>query len=477
MIKKTYKRDRYDAIEERKVLTVTSLAEFAERYGYYIVQSLLIFFLIDKFNMSQELSASLVGTALAMIYISAIVGGYIAERLLGYYRSGMLGSVLMLLGFFLLGATTNMNSLCLGLSFICISSGLIKSNMAAFIGRFYDRSSLDNARRDFGFSVFYMGINLGSFLGLVLATSLKDHYGYGVAFYSSLAVSLVMFILLSAGYKLIDKHLLEIKITPLVIFRVCLILFLYITLLFYIFKSPKIANFSVLASAVIALLILLISVRKSSVSKVLVAIVFFSLSIVYWALYFQMFISLLLFTEYSVDQYLLNASQFLSVNSMAVMGFAVILGKLWIWLAKKNLMTNDIDKFNTAFIILILAFIVIEVFIYGSASGAKVLPYGFIVGYALFGISELCISAIGLSLITKIAPKGFVALYMGIWLITLGIGGKLGGILSSYFYIPENNLPLAKANMADGLDAFILIAVITSLVIFMIRKYVNKYSD
>ncbi len=97
---KTYRRDRHDAIEERKVLSIGSLAEFAERYGYYVVQSLLIFFLIEKFNISQELSASLVGTALAMIYISAIVGGYIAERLLGYYRAGLLGSALMLMGYF-----------------------------------------------------------------------------------------------------------------------------------------------------------------------------------------------------------------------------------------------------------------------------------------------------------------------------------------------------------------------------------------
>ena len=127
---KTYKRDRHDAIEERKVLIITSLAEFAERYGYYVVQSLLIFFLIEKYNIAQEISASLVGTTLAMIYISAIVGGYIAESLLGYYRSGLLGSILMLMGFFLLGSTSNLDGLCLGLSFVCISSGLIKSNIA-----------------------------------------------------------------------------------------------------------------------------------------------------------------------------------------------------------------------------------------------------------------------------------------------------------------------------------------------------------
>ncbi|MGQ4006309.1 peptide MFS transporter [Francisellaceae bacterium CB300] len=473
---KTYKRDRHDAIEEKKVLTVTSLAEFAERYGYYVVQALLIFFLIEKYGMSQELSASLVGTALAMIYISAIVGGYVAEMLLGYYRAGMLGSVLMLFGFFILGSTGNQDGLCLGLSFICISSGLIKSNMAAFIGRFYDRSSLDNSRRDFGFNIFYMGINLGGFLGLVLATSLKDHYGYDVAFYSSLVISFAMCVLLSIGYKLINKHLLTIKITPLVIFRVCLILFLYITLLFYIFKSPEIANYSVLGSALISLMILFVSIRRSSVRRVIVAIIFFSLSIVYWALYFQMFISLLLFTSYAVDDFLLTPSQFLSVESFSVMAFAIIIGKIWIALSKKGYEIRDIDKFNIAFIVMILAFIVIEVFIYIAAPGIKVIPYGFIIGYLLMGVSDLSLSAIGLSMITKIAPRGFVALYMGIWLITLGIGGKLGGILGSYFYIPADNLALAKANMADGLDAFILIVVITSLMILIIRKYVNKYS-
>ncbi len=79
-------------------------------------------------------------------------------------------------------------------------------------------------------------------------------------------------------------------------------------------------------------------------------------------------------------------------------------------------------------------------------------------------------------MITKISPRGFVSLYMGIWLITIGIGGKLSGILASYFYIPEDNLAIAKVNMADGLDAFILITVMTYLVILLIRKFVNKYS-
>lgn len=88
-----------DLREEKKVLAITSLAEFAERYGYYIIQSLLIFYLIDKFQISQDLSASLVGTTLSMVYISAILGGFVAEKYLGYYRAGLLGSLFMLGGF------------------------------------------------------------------------------------------------------------------------------------------------------------------------------------------------------------------------------------------------------------------------------------------------------------------------------------------------------------------------------------------
>lgn len=474
---KIYKRDIHDLVEERKVLSITSLSEFAERYGYYVVQSLLIFFLIEKFGISQELSASLVGTTLAMIYISAIVGGYIAERLLGYYRSGLLGSALMLVGFFLLASTTSKDALCLGLSFICISSGLIKSNMAAFIGRFYDRSSLDNARRDFGFNIFYMGINLGGFLGLVFATSLKDRYGYETAFYSSLVVSFTMLILLVVGYKFVNKHMVVVKISLSMVLKVSLILFLYVILLFYVFHSPYVANFSILIAVIISLIILLLSVRKTGWHKVFVASIFFSLSIIYWALYFQMFISLLLFTEYAVNDYLLNSSQLLSVVSVTILLFAIITGKLWMLLGSKGYMRNDIDKFNLAFVIITISFLVIEVFIYATPESMKVTPFAFIVGYFLIGLSELCLSAIGLSLITKIAPKGFVALYMGIWLITLGIGGKLGGFISSYFYIPENNMALAKTNIADALDTFVVIAVIVSLSILLVRKYVNKYLD
>lgn len=472
---KTYKRDIHDAIEERKVLSITALAEFAERYGYYVVQSLLIFFLIEKFGISQEISASLVGTTLAMVYISAILGGYVAEKHLGYYRSGMLGAIFMVGGFFTLATTSSLNMLCLGLSLMSVSTGLIKSNMGCFIGRFYDRSSLGNSRRDLGFNIFYMGINLGGFFALFMATWLKDHYGYAAPFYSSMAVSLLMLSLLFIGFKVINKHMIDFKLSLSIVVRVSILLILYIAVLFYIFKHAAVADLSVLIALLGSIVILIISIKKSNLKRVIVAGIFFVLSIAYWAIYFQMFISLLLFTQYSVSHSLLNASQFLSVTNLSVLIFAVIMGNIWIYLEKKGLSISDIGKFNIGFIIMIIALIFILVSILISPDTAIVPAYGFIIGYFIMGISELSLSAIGLSMITKIAPKGFTALYMGIWLVTLGIGGKLGGILASFFYIPKNDIILAKANMCDALDTFIVIAVLASCGILLVRKFVNRH--
>lgn len=463
-----------DLREEKKVLAITSLAEFAERYGYYIIQSLLIFYLIDKFQISQDVSASLVGTTLSMVYISAILGGFIAERYLGYYRAGLLGSLFMLSGFFILAYSTSQSMLYLGLSFISVSTGLIKSNMSAFIGRFYDKSSLNDSKRDFGFNIFYMGINLGSFGALFIASWLKDNYGYGAPFYSSMAVSAFMLCLLLLGFKFLNKHIIEFKLTLSVTLKVTLLLIVYIIVLFYIFEQPIIANLSIFVAVIASKVILGISMKKSSFKKVFVAGIFFLLSIIYWGLYFQIFISVLLFTQYSVDNSLLNPSQFLSVESLSVLFFAGILGKFWIYLDKKRMKVEDIDKFNIAFVLLTVTFLVILVSILISPEHTKVSAYGIIFAYIILGVSELSLSAIGLSMITKIAPKGFVALYMGIWLLTLGVGGKLGGFLASFFYISDSDLGLSKANMSDGLDTFIVIAILTSIIILLLRRFVNK---
>ncbi len=140
--------------DQSKVLLITCFTEFGERYSYYIIQSLLIFFLIEKFHISQASSATLVGTVLGLVYISAIVGGYVADKLIGYYRAAFIGSLLSLVGLIILSISNNQDMLFLGLTFISISTGLIKSNISSFLGSFYDKAKVSQSHRDFGFSIY-----------------------------------------------------------------------------------------------------------------------------------------------------------------------------------------------------------------------------------------------------------------------------------------------------------------------------------
>ncbi|GAB4221864.1 MAG: peptide MFS transporter [Francisella sp.] len=463
-----------DLPEEKKILVVASLAEFAERYGYYIIQALLIFYLIDEFKFTEKLSDSLVGTIISMVYISSILGGFIAERYIGYYRSGLLGALLMFSGFFLLTSSTNQNLLFLSLSFISISTGLIKPNMSAFIGQFYDKANLNNSRRDFGFNIFYMFINLGSFIALLISRRLADNYGYVTPFYSAVIVSFFMFCLLCIGLKYLNKYVAEIKITLSIFLKVTFLIGLYIAILFQIFKYPTIASLAAIISLIAASIILTVSIKFSSFKRVLTAGLFFIASLVYWALFFQSNISIYLFIQYSVNTSLLNSSEIISIEALSVLFFALIVGKFWLYLDKKGIKINYIDKFIIAFVLITITFLIVLLTIMLSQDNYKVSAYGFIFAYILLGISDLSLSATGLSMVTKIAPKGFVSLYMGIWLIIIGLGGKLGGYISSLFYISETNLALSKANMSNGLITFIVLSLLSILLILLFRKFINK---
>lgn len=467
--------------DQRRVLFVTSMTEFGERYSYYIVQSLLIFYLINQFNLTQEKGASLVGTVISMVYISAIVGGYIADKFIGYYRSAFLGSVLMMGGSLILATAISENIMFLGLCLISVSTGLIKSNMSSFIGRFYDRSGLSHGHRDFGFNVFYVGINLGSFFALVVASYLNNEYGFAVPFYSSMVVTVFIVGILTYGFFRLRHYIVDVTLSAKIIAQTAALIIGYIIVVYIILKEPMIANLSIAIAAIFCIVILIRSAQGHNGKKVIVVGLFFLLSIIYWSLYFQIFISLLLFVDYAVNHQLafltLNTSQFLSIESLGVLIFGIVMGKVWLSLAKRNRQVQDIDKFNLSFIIMLGVFAIIYIGIIIGSPAVKVSAWTFLFAYLLLAISELCLSAIGLSMITKLAPKGFVSLYMGIWLVTLGIGGKLGGFLSQLIYIPENNIALAKTNMSMGIWMFIAIAFSASILCLILRKFIIRHSN
>lgn len=461
---------------EKKVLFTASITEFGERYSYYVIQSLLIFFLIERFGISNAQSSTLVGTVLSVIYISAIVGGYIADKLINHYVAAFIGSGLMILGSIILAISASQNGLYFGLAFIAISTGLIKSNISAFIGEFYDKSRLSEGHRDFGFSVFYVGINLGSFFALFCASYFKEHYGYFAPFYTSIFMTAVMCINLIVGFFNLKQYMTPINFNAKLVSKLIMVIVAYIILVYIILKNPTIANITIFVAIALCLFILFKSAGSKYWKNVGLATLFFTLSILYWALYFQIFISLLLFVEKVVTHkflfFSINSSQFLSVESLAVLILGGIMGRVWLNFSNKGKPVHDIDKFNFAFLVMTIMFIFFYFSIYFSSSNAKVPAIIFIFGYIILAISELSLSAIGLSLVTKIAPRGFVALYMGIWLVTLGIGGKIAGILSAHINITDT-IADSKISMEHGLLIFVLLSIIGSLACFLLQKKIK----
>lgn len=461
-----------------KVLLIAGLTEFGERYSYYIIQSLLILFLVYHFKLQQNISAALVGTILSMIYISSIVGGFIADNLLGHYRAAFVGTILMTCSSIILSISHTLDGLYLGLACIAISSGLIKSNISSFIGHYYDKTRLPHSQRDFGFSIFYVCINLGAFFAQFVAAYLANQFGYNAAFYSSIIINLAMIANLCLGYQKLKIYINDRKITLSCAIQAALAIIGYIAVVLVTLHYRAMANLAIIIAALLCVLILVRAARHTARhNHPLIAMVFFILSIIYWALYFQLFISIELFIKNAVNHHFLflniNTTQFLSIESLFILIFGFFTGKIWVKLDQRGRNVQDIDKFNIAFFFMLMMFALFYVACMLTASTQKIPALVIIAGFLLLALSELCLSAIGLSLMTKIAPKQFVALYMGIWLVTLGIGGKIAGLIAQYIPIAQQ-VASAKHAMQHGFILFMLLCAAAIIICLASRSTIIR---
>lgn len=459
--------------EEKKVLAISSFIEMGERYVFYTIQSLLVLYLIDQLYLPHDESAKLAGTVFGMVYISALLGGYIAERLLNYYTAILLGSVILIVGCFMMTSVHSKNTLFIGLALISISSGLIKSNVSALIGKFYDRVQSTESQRDFGFNIFYMGINTGILFATFFAVYLRDQFGFGPTFYISTGVALLIAFITTIGFFLLKKENSNNFPTLKNCFYSALLIAFYVGFVIYLLKHSGVADMAFIFAAMACAMIMIISAKKGQIRRVIASTIFFLLSILYWSLYMQLFISLLLFLHYCVQHHFIgipiNTSQFVSVESIFVIVMGVGIGKLWIYFENKNKPVHDIDKFNLSFLLIGIMFLIFYTAIALSADASKVSAIAIIVGVFFMAVSELALSAIGLSMVTKIAPKGYVSIYMGVWLVTIGLGSKLAGQMSSYIMV-NKNIALSKIAMSHGLLWFMGLSVVGMMISFLTRK-------
>ncbi|WP_454780925.1 peptide MFS transporter [Legionella sp. WA2022007384] len=476
-----------------KSLRIFFATEMWERYGFYVVQSLLALYLALHFKWPDKQVYALVGSFTALTYLSPVVGGWIADKLIGQKRAVLLGAVVLFASYCVLSLVDNTTVLTASLAAIAVGTGLLKPNISSLLGNEY---LMGSARRESGFTIFYMGITTGIILGTTLPSILNEYLGWVSSFTSAAMGMIVAFSVFLYGirkYNIKDYNPFVFQYKKIVA-ALFLMIFLW-SLSFYILNSPELANIIFGLVVLFSAGYILYSVSRENANQsrqTLVIGLLCIISVVFWSFYFQMFMSLTLFISRVVEPTFCGiqfpAPYYVTIQSvgMLIIGF---------FLAKKNPKLNIVErglsigkKFLLAIFITTAAYAVIAFVSNFTDKSTLLTPLLIIPAYLMFSLAELLLSPVGLSAITLLADKNKVSTLMGIFFVSLGIGGFLSGKLASLTAIPsgETNIVVLKNLYAVAFTqqlGILFIAALCCLVLYAVIKFlltnvcVNDYSD
>ncbi len=428
-----------------KGLFILFMTELWERFSFYGMKALLIFYLV-KYHLFSDASGNLiVGSYAALVYAMPVIGGYIADKYLGFKKAVIFGAILLVLGHagmaFEGNAATELADgtisrdegalqiFFFSLSLIVLGVGFLKANISSIVGELYEKN---DPRRDGGFTIFYMGINLGSFISTLLCGWLGETYGWGYGFGAAgigMLIGLVTFLYGSKyfGNKADPKNpeMLKEKVFGMITkeWLIYLISILSIGVIWFIIQNHSYVEGLLIGASIasLAFIIYQLTISEKVERERLIALTLLIVfSVVFWALFEQAYTSLNLFADRSLDRNILGfevkASSFLSLNALFIVLFAPVFAWLWVKLAKINMEPNTVVKFGIAIVLVGLGFGALV--LGGSlADGGKVAAIWLVLAYLLHTWGELCLSPVGLSSVTKLSPVRIVGFMMGVWFL------------------------------------------------------------
>jgi proton-dependent oligopeptide transporter, POT family len=432
-----------------------------ERFSYYGMRAVLVLFLVAAvsqggFGIDDKTATAIYGLYTAGVYLAALPGGWIADRLIGARQAVLIGGIGIALGNAILAASSSPRAFYLGLLVIVVGVGLLKPNVSAMVAELYPEGG---ARRDAGFTVFYMGINLGATLGPFVTGEAQELLGPRAGF---AAASLFMALGVTQ-FHFTQHHLGEAGRPPrsaagaarskpwihLWLGLAVALLVLAACTLGWIEVDPlRLARISTLliaatAAAFFAYVFLAAGLTAEERRRALVIVVLFLGSALFWSGYEQAGSSLNLFAERYTDRsigghflgghFVVPAGWFQSLNPAFVILFAPVVAWMWVALAKRHLNPSAPAKFAVGVILMGSGFLVMFAAASFVAQGSKVLPYWLILTYLLHTFGELCLSPVGLSYVTKLAPKRLVGQMMGMWFLSLSLGNLAAGLIAGEF--------------------------------------------
>lgn len=428
-------------------LFLLSFSEVWERLGFYAIQSIFVLYLTSKLHFSDVRANDLYSAFTTLLYAAPVIGGFLADRILGFRRAIIFGNVIYILGYFLM-LSRNQDIFYLAMAFLICGNGFFKPNISSLLGTLYEHN---DPRKDSGFTLFYLGINLGTAFGPLLAAFVVTHYGYHYGFACSsigMVISLINFLLARKTLQhhgtqpLDEQHHNTPKKRP--YYLVYIIALIATAALSRVIQFSQIIEFGILAFCIVSVIYSFYYTFKfesTKVRKQMIALfILFASSVIFWSFYMLIYSSITLFVERNVELSFLGINFSPSVHTI-FMGFFIILlapvmAKLWMNLNKKSIHISYATKFALGNILQGLSFAILLVGIFFHGSDYKISYFWIILSALIRVLGELSLSPIGLSVVTELAPSKLVGMMMGIWFLTIAGGVSLGNLFANWAAVP-----------------------------------------
>lgn len=437
--------------------------EMWERFSYYGMRALLTIFLTAElatggFGLDRSESLSIYGVFTALVYLTPILGGWFADKILGQRKSILIGGLVMAVGQFMLAGSafvdlmgdleTRKNFFYLGLGVLILGNGFFKPNISTMVGDLYDN---DDPRKDGAFTIFYMGINIGAFLSPFVAGTLGEKVGWPYG-YLAAGIGMLIGVLwfygrrntledigLPPGYK--EKGIT--KLLPkdwrdVVVYTIANVAFVFLVMFIWNNTSDFIHTIMVWVLGIAGAGFIGLSIFKGTTgstewTRVFVILILAFFNIVFWAGFEQAGGTFNLFAQENTDRnvsgFEIPTTWFQNINPIAIVTLAPLFSILWIKLAAKRLNPRTPVKFAMAMFIGAVAFFIMTQAQNSADAGNLVSPMWLVVVYVLLTIGELMLSPIGLSMVTKLSPGKITSIMMGVWMASFALGNYLAATL------------------------------------------------
>lgn len=460
-------------------------SEVWERFGYYILAFLLVLYTEAVFKYTDAQAFALFGIFSGLTVITPAIGGYIGDHIFGIKRSLILGMIMLCIGYALL-AIPDQRFFYPALGFLIVGNGFFKISPSNLLARSYKR---DDPRIDSGFTLFYMSINIGSFSSTIAAGILQQWFGWHAAFLAA-AVGLFIGLIAFLKYKHVIKHIGSkpgMKKLPWTMYGKILIgagVAVYIASILVMHTSISDIMFE--AAAVIILIYYLYEMfhsNREDKQRIMVCLGLMVMGMIFFVLYFQAYMSINLFIQRSVDRTLLGHTIptpiFQSLNPFWILALSPILAALYNRLSRHKKDFAITTKFCAGLVIITLCFFSLKLATLCADPQHKVSFLWIVLAYFLYSFGELLISALGMAMVTKIAPFRMFGVMMGSWFFFAAMGAALAGQFAQVATVPKSvHDPVAILNIYG--HAFALIGYVglgATILAIIVSPFIKRVID